>query len=197
MAHGDLSRHPKKGRRLGAWLAFLDESGVTERPSIHRSWNRRGKTPIIRATGNTYRKRSISAVILCSPEGKKPRLLFRICRKNVDAEEAIRSVVQLKRHVRRPVILLWDGLPAHRSVRVRERIAQENDWLTMERLPAYAPDLNPVEYLWAAVKRKDLGNYTPQTIQDLDGKIRRAIKRMRRRPDILTGCLRASGLFVH
>ena len=60
---------------------------------------------------------------------------------------------QLKRHFRRRhVTLLWDGLPAHRSRRMRDYLAQQREWLTVERVPAYAPDLNPAEPLFGNVK---------------------------------------------
>jgi transposase len=46
------------------------------------------------------------------------------------------------------VVLLWDGLSAHWSHRMRQHLDGQRDWLTVERLPAYAPEPNPVEYLW-------------------------------------------------
>jgi len=55
----------------------------------------------------------------------------------------------LRQHVRRRVILMWDRLPAHRSRVVKAALAQHRSWLTVVWLPAYAPDLNPVEQLWA------------------------------------------------
>jgi transposase len=50
------------------------------------------------------------------------------------------------------VTLLWDGLPSHRSKKMKTYLASQRRWLVVERLPAYAPELNPVEKLWANLK---------------------------------------------
>ncbi|MGW3557973.1 transposase [Streptomyces sp. NPDC000963] len=55
------------------------------------------------------------------------------------------------------VVLVWDGLSAHWSRAMRAWVA-EQDWLTLERLPAYAPELNPVELLWSSLKKRELAN---------------------------------------
>lgn len=92
------------------------------------------------------------------------------------------------------VILIWDGLPAHRSSRVT-RYIDEQPWLTVHRLPAYAPELNPVEYLWAAIKNKDLANACPETTDQLGNAISAAYKRVETEKALLTGCLKASTLY--
>jgi transposase len=51
--------------------------------------------------------------------------------------------------------VLWDGLGAHRSHAMRAFLATQRDWLVVERMPAYAPDLNPVEALWSNLKGRD------------------------------------------
>jgi transposase len=63
------------------------------------------------------------------------------------------------------VTLIWDGLPSHRSKDMNAWIASQRRWLVVERLPAYAPELNPVELLWGNVKGVDLANLCPDTIE--------------------------------
>ena len=48
------------------------------------------------------------------------------------------------------IVLIWDGLSAHWSTTMRAWLDRQRDWLTAERLPAHAPQLNPVEGLWDA-----------------------------------------------
>jgi hypothetical protein len=62
------------------------------------------------------------------------------------------------------VVLLWDGLSAHWSHDMRAFIDTQRDWLQVERLPAYAPELNPVEYLWANLKGVELANFAGDTV---------------------------------
>ena len=64
---------------------------------------------------------------------------------------------ELRTHGRGKLILIIDRLPAHRAKTTIQFLKTQRDWLTIEWFPGYAPELNPVEYLWAALKRKDLG----------------------------------------
>lgn len=98
-------------------------------------------------------------------------------------------------HCRRQLVLLWDGLPAHQAKIVRQFVAENQGWLSVHRFPAYAPELNPQEYLWSAVKRKDLGNYCPSATVSLRSKVYRALRKRRRAASFLRGCLKASSLF--
>jgi transposase len=107
----------------------------------------------------------------------------------------IHFLKRLRRHLRRKLILLADRLPAHRSKNARQYFKSQKHWLTIEWFPAYAPELNPVEYLWSASKRKDFANFCPETSALLDKRIRQSIRRIRRKPNLLTGFLKASQLF--
>ena len=64
-----------------------------------------------------------------------------------------------------PVALVWDGVLAHWSRAMRAWVA-EQDWLTLERLPAYAPELNPVELLWSSLKKRELANLAGDHLAD-------------------------------
>jgi hypothetical protein len=65
---------------------------------------------------------------------------------------------------------LWDGLPSHRSTAMRDWIRSQRSWLVVERLPAYAPDLNPVEGLWSSLKAVELVNLTSSTLGEVIAK---------------------------
>jgi transposase len=179
---------------MRAKLAFWDQSGISDRPTVRRTWAERGQTPIIPSAGR-YTKRVVTGAIVTTPSGGKPSLFFRMDKKDVDAKKIVAALKQLRRHLRGKVILLWDRLPAHRSKHVQAFLATQTDWLTVEWFPSYAPELNPIEHLWSSVKRKDAGNFCPDTVEELDGMIRKAARRIRRHPDVLAGCLKASELF--
>jgi transposase len=101
----------------------------------------------------------------------------------------------LKRHFRgRRVILLWDGLGAHTSRRMRAYVATQRAWLTIERLPAYAPELNPVEPLWGNVKGCDLANHCAPDLEALAQPLRAGMRRVRSHPMLAFSFLRHAGL---
>lgn len=195
MGPSHLASDPKKGLRSGSLIGFLDESGVSDRPPIRRTWSRRGVTPIVRSAGG-WRTRSLIGTITCTPRGNRPHLFLAIRPRAVRIPDVLRFLRHLRRHFRgRTLILILDNLKAHHSRAVRAYVRTQRDWLTIRYLPSYAPELNPVEYAWSALDGKDLANACADTMADLDRRVRNSARRLRRHPDVLAGCLNASGLF--
>jgi transposase len=64
------------------------------------------------------------------------------------------------------ITLIWDNLPSHKSKAMTAWIAGQRQWLTVERLPGYAHDLNPIEMVWGNIKTVDLANLCPDTIDE-------------------------------
>ncbi len=75
----------------------------------------------------------------------------------------------------RPLLVAWDGLPAHRSRLVRDYLANLDGWIQVEYLPPYAPELNPVEYIWAYWKQHELLNVCPKDFWSLGQEARRTL----------------------
>lgn len=114
---------------------------------------------------------------------------------SINSEKAIAFLKHLLRHVPGQVWVLWDGAPIHRSQQVREFLSTSGaQRLTLIRLPAYAPELNPDEGVWSLLKRK-LANVCNRTLGDLKVRLKRAIQQLQRHPQVLQGCLRETGLY--
>ncbi|MFD3682530.1 transposase [Streptomyces sp. NPDC058613] len=94
--------------------------------------------------------------------------------------------------VRVPVVLVWDRLNTHVSCRMRGLVA-EREWLTVFLLPAYSSDLNPVEWVWAHVKRS-LANLAVMALDRLEALLRNRLKRLQYRPYTLDGFIAGTGL---
>ena len=120
---------------MNAWLVFLDESAFSQRPPIRATWAPRGQTPRVVEPFNWEKLSGIGAV-LTSPDGRRLRWLLALHPGSVRSAQVVRFLGALRRHRRRPVILLWDGLPAHRSRITQQALAGHRDWLRVEPLPA-------------------------------------------------------------
>ena len=90
--------------------------------------------------------------------------------------------------------LIWDGLPSHRSRRMHAWIRAQRRWLVVERLPGYAPDLNPVEGLWGNVKGTELANLCADSIDEPAHAAQAGIDRIRSDTDLAFAFLRRCGL---
>ena len=89
----------------------------------------------------------------------------------------------LKREFRgRRVILIWDGLPSHKSRPMQAYLRAQRSWLTVERLPGYAPDLNPAELVWGNVKGSELANLCADNLAEVEHELRAGLRRVARSP---------------
>ncbi|SHN31330.1 transposase, partial [Streptomyces yunnanensis] len=94
------------------------------------------------------------------------------------------------------VVLIRDGLSAHWS-RAMQAWATEQDWLTLERLPAYAPELNPVELLWSSLKKRELANLAGDHLADVADATEQGIHRINHNRQLPWSFLTHTGLTIH
>lgn len=191
MGQGALAR-AKKNLGLKGTVVFVDETGFSERPPLRRTWGPRGKTPVVAVRGRSWRRVSAIGGLAYRLDGSEARVFMCMHDDTVRTAEVRHFVSHLHRYLEGPVLLIWDGLNAHRSKAVRDCIA-EYGW-DAERLPAYAPELNPVEAFWSWTKSGALANRGREDLAVLMDAVRRATRRVRRLPSVLGGMLAKAGL---
>jgi transposase len=113
----------------------------------------------------------------------------------IKSPQVVEFLRHLMRHLPDKLLIIWDGLPSHRSHLVWDFVRQQRGRLWLEFLPAYAPKLNPVEYLWSHWKQHELPNFCPSTFAQLSLHARCALKRMRRRPTLVMAFWQQAQLF--
>jgi len=110
---------------------------------------------------------------------------FRLYPGAIGQTEVIDFLKALVRRIDQPLLIVWDRLPANRGRLVREFVELSEGHIVTEYLPAYAPELNPVEYIWAYRKQHELPNVCPKDYGELSRRARRALRRMQRKPRLL------------
>lgn len=121
---------------------------------------------------------------------------FRLYPDSINKERVVEFLEHLLRHIPGKLLIVWDRLTAHRSALVRDCIAAQGDRIHLEWLPSYAPELNPVEYLWGHWKHHELPNFCPRDAWQLSAEARRALRRMRRRPSLIVAFWKQADLFA-
>ena len=76
-------------------------------------------------------------------------------------------------------------MATHRSRLVRQWLEQQDGHIAVASLPPYAPELNPVEAIWAYLKKHEIANLCPSTIAEVSDFARRRLKSMQRRPSLI------------
>jgi transposase len=158
-------------------------------PSVVRTYAPVGHTPMRK---EWWTREHLSAISAISPEGK---LYFHCQEGALNSADVVAFLEHLLREVPGRLIVIWDGAPIHRRRVITEFLANgAGERLHVERLPAYAPDLNPGEGLWAQLKGVELRHGCCFSLTHLRQELRGAVTRVRRKPRIIKGCFAGARL---
>ena len=188
-----LATTEKTAGRRNALIIFEDESGVSLLPSVRATWAPRGKTPVLRHRFN-WKRLSLAGALAYEPDGSDAHLVFELRPGAYNDELLIAFLSELNAIEQRPVLLIWDGLPAHRSRRMTDWVRSQRDWLSVERLPGYAPDLNPLEQALGNLKSRELANLCRDTIDEVAHVAKDGLDRIGTDAELCFAFLRHAGL---
>lgn len=200
MAHRELGEGSRLAAATGAWICFEDEAGQTLRPPKARTWAPRGRTPVVAVSGKGSGRVSVAGLVCLRP-ATRGRLFYRVRvhrgrkgeRRSLSEHDYAGLVTAAHQQLHAPIILIWDNLNTHVSAVMREFLDAHRQWLTVVRLPAYAPELNPVEGVWSHLKR-GLGNLAACGLDQLAATVKTRLKQIQYRPELIDGFLAQTGL---
>ena len=167
----------KYAKKQGAEIFWLDEASIRSDDPLQRTWGEKGKTPVVNTSGQ---RQSINAISALSNMGS---FWYHVYQGKFTADKCIECFKQFLKNRKKPVILIVDGHPVHKSKKVMDYIQSLDGMLEMVFLPPYAPDLNPDELVWNHMRNigtskkplKEGGSLMNRAIRDLD-----SIKRNRK-----------------
>lgn len=164
-------------------------------PLARRTYAPRGQTPIQYCWDRRDRISAISAITVSPILGRlglQARLLPD--NHNVRSQDTVMFLRMLKRHLHRPLTIIWDRSRVHDRCRAVQRYLDQHPEIVTEPLPAYAPELNPDEGVWRHTKYARMANYAPPDTRALRRRLRCELKRLRRQPHHLAAFIEHTGL---
>ena len=161
-------------------------------PLVRRTWAPRGETPILRCWQRHDRLSVISALTV-SPTRRRLGLYFDIFDHNIVTEDFVEFIARLLRRIGRRIILVLDRWQVHKSgvKQLQKRFGRR---VQVEWLPAYAPELNPVEQIWNHTKYTDLANFVPNNVLHLGLSVAESIRETRRSSSLIRSFFNHAGL---
>lgn len=163
-----MAGHPKKGVEEFAHIVLIDETGLFLNPLVRRTWAMRGQTPVLEAWGRHRDKVSVIGAVSISSAVQRLGFYFATDPDGYFTPEKVVAFLRdLLKHLRGRVVVVWDGGSNHKGPAIRKFLTR-NKRLRLERLPAYAPDLNPVEAVWSWLKYGKLSNFVPADVGHLN-----------------------------
>ena len=181
-----LAGAKKRAIAEGRTILFVDESAFYLLPGVVRTWAPVGETPLLRCKLTHDHYSVISAI---TPTGE---IYLTMQTAAYDSVAVIAFLEQLQSAIEGKLLIIWDGATIHRSQAIKDFLAAgaaARIWL--ERLPGYAPDLNPDEGIWHYLKHVELKNVCCHDLRQLEQELTAAVKRLSAKPEIITGCFAA------
>lgn len=170
-------------------LVFLDETGLYLLPGVVKTYAPRAQTPVL----HEWQTRDhLSVMGALSTEG---RVWSLVRQTSLTGLETVAFLLHLLRLAGPRLLLVWDHSPIHRRAEVGEFLAEPAArQVRVAWLPTYAPELNPVEYLWQHIKHVEMRNMACMDLEELHMELHLALGRLRRKPQLMAGFFEAAGL---
>jgi transposase len=175
----------KQAKACGGEVYFWDESGFRADTVHGKTWGKKGQTPVVERPGQ---RQSISAASAVNARGA-----FWYCtyQGGLNAELFVTLLRQMMRNRSKPVHLVVDGLPAHKTALVKAYVESTNGMLTLHILPGYAPELNPDELVWSHMKRTGVARSPLRRGEKLQEKIEAQLSAIKRLPRLVRSFFKA------
>ena len=147
-------------------------------PLVRRTWAPRGQTPLLRQWAR-HDRLSVASVLTVAPRRRRLGLYWRMQPQNIRAVDRVHFLRHLRRHLRRPLVLILDRWSVHKAAAMGAYLRRHHRHVQVEWLPSYAPELNPTEQVWNHVKYAELPNATPNDLEELAGLVGGVLARHR------------------
>lgn len=174
----------RQARQDKADIAFWDESGFRADGVRGTTWGARGHTPVVVVPG---RRQGISAASAVSATGA---FWFATYAGGLNGDLFVILLRRLMRNRRRPLHLVLDNLPAHKTRAVRDYVNAQKGKLTLHFLPGYAPELNPDELVWSYAKSTGVARSPLRAGEKLGDRVQAQLSEIARQPDLVRSFFR-------
>lgn len=163
-------------------------------PLVRRTWSPRGQTPVLYQKTCSHKKVSVIGALCIVPRKNRLSLYFRLHPDaNIDSDAVVAFLRCLLKELPGHVIIVWDRFQPHRSQKVQKLLASKPG-LHLDFFPPYAPELNPVEYVWAHTKMNPMANLTAMELDTLATDTRGTIRSLQKKQSLLRSFFKKCGL---
>lgn len=184
-----MAQVEKRSEREGKTLVFIDEAGLYLLPGVVRTYAPCGETPILRVF-ETHDHLSVMGAI--TPTGK---LSILTRDDSLTGKASVTFLKQLHRKFGTDLLIVWDGGAIHKGEEIRTFLTRGGSrFIWLERLPGYAPDLNPTEGVWNLLKHVEMRNLCCTDFDHLRLEFNLAVARLRAKPHLMQACFAGAGL---
>jgi transposase len=177
-----------QARRERRSLVFVDESGFYLLPGVVKTYAPKAQTPIL----DEWQTRDHLSVM--GGVTARGEMYSMVRPTSLNGLHTIEFLVHMGRLGADRLLVIWDGSPIHRRAEVKAFLAEAGDAIHLESLPSYAPDLNPVEWLWRHLKEFEMRNLACGDLEQLHQELHLALGRVRQKSRLIGSFFEGAGL---
>ena len=168
--------------RRGGLILFEDEASFAQWGSLSYTWSRRGRQPEVPTSGKRKGYKVFGAIEYFSGRLFSQGIEGRF---NSDSYQGFLQMIMAQ--TTQPLFLIHDGARYHTSAATQAFLAAHRDRITVEPLPSYSPDYNPIEYLWKKTKQRATHNKYFKEFAALTVSVDKALAYFATHPDTVLG----------
>jgi transposase len=172
----------RAAQRQKGLILFEDEASFAQWGSLSSTWARRGQQPEVKTSGKRKGYKVFGAI-----EYFSGRLLYQGIEGRFNSESYQGFLQSIMAQTTQPLFLIHDGARYHTSAAPQAFLAAHRDRITVEPLPSYSPDYNPIEYLWKKTKKRATPNQYFQEFAALTVSVDKALASFATHPDTVLG----------
>lgn len=185
MAHDALAGDQKTADGTTRVIGYADEAAFYLVPSVGLTWARKGQTPVLR-DGDRYGHLAVISLITATGD-----LYYQVQDGSSHSEDVVRFLQHIQETSPTPLTMIGDGAAIHRGDAVSTFLQMENHGaIQLEQLPAYSPELNADEQVWAYVKEHELATLCCKTCDELKPRVIAAFERLKQQPALIRSFFR-------
>ena len=178
----------RRARRERRELVFVDESGFYLLPGVVKTYSPKGQTPVV------YEWQTRDHLSVLGAVTPREKIATMVRPESLNGLHIIEFLLHLGRVVEDRLLVIWDGSPIHRRTEVLEFLAEVGRAIHLEVLPPYAPDLNPLEWVWKHLKQVELRNLACLDLEMLHLELHLALGRLRQKSNLIPTFFEGAGL---
>lgn len=155
---------------LNAYLFFEDEASFPQWGTLSYTWAKKGQQPTIKTSGIRKAYKVFGLIDYFTG-----RFFHKTVESKFNSETYIDFLKWILSKTKKPIVLIHDGAPYHKSAAVKEFISKKANRLTVYKLPPYSPDFNPIEKVWKEIKKEETHLQYFPTFESLQQKVDEAL----------------------
>ena len=178
----------KRAKRRGADIFFLDEAGIRSDDPLGKTWAPRGKTPVVKTSGQ---RQSVNAISAVNPLGA---FWYKVYTGRLNASLFKEFLQDFLKYRRRPVMLIVDSHPSHKAKLIAKYIKELEGRLELYFLPGYSPDLNPDEFVWHHMKNNGVSKKPLHKNEALRERVETDLSDIKNNPKLIKSFFKAASV---